>query len=67
MPARTISCAFMPRSDFPRKRMSPPLAGIRPEMARSVVLFPAPLAPTSVTMVPSSTAIETPFKAWIAP
>jgi len=36
-------------------------------MARSVVLFPAPLAPTSVTIVPSSTAIETPFKAWIAP
>ena len=36
-------------------------------IARSVVLFPAPFAPTRVTICPSSTSIVTPFSAWIAP
>ena len=67
IPSRTISCGFSFRSGFPSKRISPWLGGISPEMARSVVLFPAPLAPTSVTIPPSSTDMEMPFRAWIDP
>ena len=67
MPARTILWGLIPVSDFPRNRMWPRLAWIRPEIARSVVLLPAPFAPTSVTIWPSSTAIEIPLRAWMAP
>ena len=33
----------------------------RPDMAFRVVLFPAPLAPSSATMPPSGTSMETPL------
>ncbi len=36
-------------------------------MVRSVVVFPAPFAPMSVTTSPCSTCIDTPFKALMAP
>ena len=39
----------------------------RPEMARRVVDFPAPFAPTSVTMLPFSTFSEMPWSALIEP
>ena len=45
------------------KRISPPEIFARPEMARSVVLLPAPLAPMMVTTPPSGTCIEAPFSA----
>ena len=37
--------------------------GRKPEMARSVVVFPAPLVPTNATIEPSGTSSDTP---WIA-
>jgi hypothetical protein len=43
------------------------LAGVRPEIERSVVDLPAPLEPISVTTSPSSTVSETPLSASIAP
>ena len=39
----------------------------RPLIDRSVVDFPAPFAPISVTISPSRTNIETPLIAWIDP
>ena len=39
----------------------------RPEMARSVVLLPAPFAPMSVTMLPAGTDNEMPCSALMAP
>ena len=54
-------------SAAPSKRTSPPAAGTRPVMARSVVVLPAPLAPMSVTISPCPSVSETPFSAWIAP
>jgi len=43
--------------------MCPALAGVSPEIARSVVVLPAPLAPISVTISPSSTWRLTPRNA----
>ena len=40
---------------------SPRSVRSRPEMALSVVLLPAPLAPRRATMPPSGTASDTPF------
>ena len=36
-------------------------------MDLSVVDFPAPLAPSSVTIEPSGTSKETPLSAWMLP
>ena len=47
----------------PRRRPD----GTSPMIARSVVVLPAPLAPISVTISPSSSVSETPLSAWIAP
>jgi len=40
---------------------------LSPLIERSVVDFPAPFAPMSVTISPSRTSIEIPFSAWIEP
>ena len=45
----------------------PALAGVRPEIERKVVDFPAPLEPISVTTSPASIFSETPFSASIEP
>ena len=45
----------------------PALAGVSPEIERSVVDLPAPFEPISVTTSPSSTVSETPLSASIAP
>jgi hypothetical protein len=37
------------------------------EIARRVVVFPAPLAPSTVVMPPSSIAKLTPWSAWVRP
>ena len=52
---------------LPWKRIDPCRGRLRPLIARSVVDFPAPFAPISVTISPSPTASEMPFSAWIAP
>ena len=48
---------------LPSKTMLPLFTGISPEIARRVVLFPAPLEPISVMISPSSTLSETSFRA----
>jgi hypothetical protein len=40
---------------------------IKPEIVRSVVVLPAPLAPINVTMAPFSTLSEIPRSALMAP
>ena len=40
-------------------RSLPPRAGMSPEIARRMLVLPAPLAPSSTNTVPSSTANET--------
>ena len=47
--------------------MLPELAGLNPEIVLSVVVFPAPLAPISVTISPSLTTTDIPFIASIFP
>ena len=64
---RTIASGPRPAIDLPSNRISPEAGFARPEMARSVVDLPAPLAPSSVTTCPASTAIVTPRSASISP
>jgi len=47
--------------------MLPPDGFKRPEIARSVVVLPAPFAPMRVTISPSRTSNEMPRSAWMAP
>ncbi len=51
----------------PAKRISPPLSGMRPNSARSVVVLPMPLRPSSVATSPSRTARSMPNSTWLAP
>jgi hypothetical protein len=51
----------------PLKTTRPDDSGRRPEIVLSVVDLPAPLAPISVTISPSSTSKETPLRAAILP
>ena len=67
MPRATISCGEAFVMSWPSKIIDPAPAFSRPEMVRSVVDFPAPLAPMRVTISPSSTSIEMPFKARTEP
>ena len=52
---------------LPSKVTLPPTTLRKPEMVRMVVVLPAPLAPTSVTISPSLTVKEIPFNASIFP
>ena len=67
IPSRTIASGPRPAIDLPSNRISPAAGLVSPEIARSVVDLPAPLAPSKVTTCPSSTLIETPRKASISP
>ena len=67
MPSRTMASGPRPAIDLPSNRISPAAGFARPEIARSVVDLPAPLAPSSVTTCPSSTLSETPRSASISP
>ncbi len=67
MPMRTIASGPRPAIELPSNRMSPEVGLARPEMARKVVDLPAPLAPSSVTTCPCSTAQVTPRSASISP
>ena len=51
------------RSSVPSKRISPRVRTM-PHSARSVVVLPAPLAPSSVVTPPSSTAKSSPNSTW---
>ena len=67
MPAATRRWAGMPEMSRSSNRTRPEASGIRPAIAFSSVVFPAPLAPTMVTTCPRSTSIEAPVTARIAP
>ena len=54
--------------DRPEKRTAPSVisafsAGKKPEIARKVLVLPAPFRPTSATMAPSATVSDTPCMA----
>ena len=51
----------------PWNSMAPEVGRRSPETARSVVLFPAPLAPMRATILPSGTSSEIPCSAWMTP
>jgi hypothetical protein len=66
-PIDTISCGGVSVISRSLKRIEPCRGGVRPEIERSVVDFPAPLEPIRVTHSPSSTSIEMPLRAWMFP
>ncbi len=66
-PALTICVAERRVRSSPANSMLPLRGRSRPEIVFSVVDLPAPLAPSSVTISPSPTVIDTPLSAWIAP
>ncbi len=67
MPRLTTLCAGIRSIRSPRKRTSPLASPSRAEMLRSVVVLPAPLAPSSVTISPLPTVSEMPRSAVTAP
>ena len=54
-------------AEFAWHWMEPEEAFTRPVMVRRVVDLPAPLAPISVTILPSGTSREMPRRAWMPP
>src|SRR6185437_2342010 len=66
-PRRTRRSARSLEMSSPSNRIRPLLSGRSPEMARMVVVLPAPLAPISATTSPSSMPIEMPCSASIRP
>ena len=67
MPIFTTWSAGVDVMSFPRKVIFPLRGRLSPLIDRSVVDFPAPLAPISVTTSPSKTSSEIPLSAWIDP
>jgi hypothetical protein len=67
MPRLTISCAGTVVMSRPWKRIDPWRGRLSPLIERSVVVLPAPFAPSSVTISPSRTTSDTPLSAWIDP
>ena len=65
MPARATASG-PPRSGFPANVIRPVRRTV-PETARSVVVFPAPFAPSTATIAPSGTSSEIPRSAWTGP
>src|SRR5215510_14153169 len=66
-PRRTMAWEATPTSEPPSKTTSPSRGTRSPEMARRVVVLPAPLLPRRATTSPSPTWKVTPFKARISP
>jgi hypothetical protein len=62
-----MSWGATPPISSPSKRTTPSRGGVSPEIERSVVDFPAPLEPISVTISPSSTVSDTPLSASMLP
>ena len=67
MPRLTILFAGTLARSRPSRVTLPARGRTTPEIVRSVVVFPAPLLPMSVTISPFSTVIEMPRRAWIWP
>jgi hypothetical protein len=72
MPAVTIAAADRPRSARPRYSIAPastvpPCSPSTPDMARSRVVLPAPLLPSTATTPPSGTSSETSSRARTGP
>ncbi len=67
MPSATLSCAATRVMSRPSKMILPADNGRTPEIAFKVVVLPAPLAPMSVTISPSSTVNDRPFSAAMRP
>jgi hypothetical protein len=65
MPSRAARSGERP-SRRPSKVIAPRVATV-PEIARSVVVFPAPFGPRTATISPSSTVSEIPCRAWTGP
>ena len=65
MPRRAVPSALR-GSGLPSKTSEPSVATM-PEIARSVVVLPAPFAPSSATISPSSTVSEMPCTAATCP
>ena len=61
-PSRAIFAAPRPCTATPSSHTSPRLGATRPEMARMVVVLPAPFAPMSATTVPLFTSSEVPAR-----
>src|SRR5207302_3446385 len=66
MPTRTIDSGERRAIDFPAKRTSPLLRTVF-EIARNVVVLPAPFEPSTATTSASSTLNVTPWSALIGP
>ncbi len=66
MPSRTTSSVARDSSDWPSKRIAPEVRTMR-EIARSVVVLPAPLAPRMVVMPPAAMEKLTPCSAFVRP
>ena len=66
MPSRTMSSVARPLIALPPKRISPEVRHI-PESERKVVVLPAPFAPSSVVIPPSSTSSPRPNSTWVGP
>ena len=58
-PRPTMSAGAMPAMSVPSNVMRPALGFTSPEMARSSVVLPAPLAPMMVTTSPRPTSMDT--------
>ncbi|SBW80212.1 hypothetical protein PVE_R1G2326 [Pseudomonas veronii 1YdBTEX2] len=72
MPWRTRWLGSTPARSWPAYSITPRLTSARsartsPEIALSVVLLPAPLAPSKATIAPLGTLSDTPATARIAP
>ena len=67
IPIAASACGLILERSFPSKIICPLRMGIRPEIVCSVVVLPAPFAPISATVSPSSTRKEMLFKARMTP
>ncbi len=67
IPSSTRLCPGTPVMSSPANRICPAVTRRSPESVFRVVVLPAPLAPISVTISPSSTSIEIPRSASILP
>src|SRR5260370_17184857 len=66
MPRRAMCSGARLEMSWPSKTTLPVLRTV-PDMARRVVVLPAPLAPRSATMPPASTLSDTPCSALMGP
>ena len=60
IPARAMSSGLRRATLTPSSVIRPERGRIRPEMVRSRVVLPAPLAPSTAVIVPASAPSETP-------